>query len=115
MRRGLIAIGGRTGDFAGVGMIAGTILIGGEVGIRNGAGMKRGTIGLLAAASEPIDMLPTFKYAATYRPTFLTLFLRHLAASGFALPDGAAEAEYRRYCGDFLELGKGEILIRHAA
>lgn len=115
MRRGLIAVGGRAGDFAGVGMIAGTILIGGEVGIRSGAGMKRGTIGLLNAASEPVDILPTFKYASTYRPTFLTLYFRYLAAHGFAVPAGADGAQYRRYCGDFLELGKGEILIRHAA
>jgi formylmethanofuran dehydrogenase subunit C len=115
MRRGLIAVGGNAGDFAGVAMIAGTILIGGEVGIRNGAGMKRGTIGLLGAPTAQIEMLPTFKYATTFRPTFLTFYLRHLAGNGFAVPEGAATAEYRRYCGDFLELGKGEILVRHAA
>lgn len=115
MRRGLIAVGGGVGDFAGVSMIAGTILIGGDVGIRGGAGMKRGTIGLLSPSPEPTEMLPTFKYASTYRPTFLTLYLRHLAANGFRVPDGAIGAEYRRYCGDFLESGKGEILVRHAA
>lgn len=115
MRRGLIAVGGNAGDFAGVAMIAGTILIGGEAGIRNGAGMKRGTIALLGPASDSIELLPTFRYASTYRPTFLTLYLRHLADSGFAVPDGAAGSEYLRYCGDFLELGKGEILVRDAA
>lgn len=113
MRRGLIAVGGRAGDFVGVGLIAGTVLVFGEPGIRHGAGMKRGTIGLFAGGSP--DMLPTFKYACTYRPTFLRLYLRHLAALGFAVPEGCLDAAYRRYCGDFLELGKGEILVREAA
>ena len=112
-RRGLIAVGGRAGDFVGVGMIAGTVLVFGEPGIRHGAGMKRGTIGLFAGGSP--DMLPTFKYACTYRPTFLRLYLRRLAALGFAVPEGCLDAAYRRYCGDFLELGKGEILVREAA
>ena len=114
MRRGLIAIGGRAGDFAGVGMIAGTVLLCGESGIRHGAGMKRGTVALLGTASPP-DPLPTFKFACAYRPTFLRLFLRHLQQRGFAIPAGCLDAVYRRYCGDFLELGKGELLVRVAA
>jgi formylmethanofuran dehydrogenase subunit C len=109
MRRGLIAIGGRSGDAAGVGMIAGTILIFGEPGIRNGAGIKRGTIGLLDPAARP-EILPTFKYALTCRPLFLSLYLRHLEDLGFPVPPECRETEYHRYCGDFLELGLGEIL-----
>lgn len=109
MRRGLIAVGGRAGDAAGVGMIAGTILLFGEPGIRNGAGMKRGTIALLDSATPP-EILPTFKYAATDRPLFLQLYLRHLRGLGFPVPDVCLTARYHRYRGDFLELGKGEIL-----
>ncbi len=108
MRRGLIAIGGKCGDFAGVNMIAGSVLVFGEPGIRCGAGMKRGTVGLLGTATP--DILPTFRYACTYQPTFLRVYLRQLAQLGFPVPTGAMDASYRRYCGDFLELGKGELL-----
>lgn len=108
MRRGLIAIGGRAGDAAGVGMIAGSIIIRGEAGIRYGAGMKRGSIILLGA--DVPELLPTFRYSGTYEPTILRVLLGHLSDRGWSIPDGALEASYRRYHGDFLELGKGEIL-----
>ena len=113
MRRGLIAVGGRAGDFAGAGMIAGTILLCGQAGAHYGAGMKRGTIALLgrSAGAEP---LPTFELASRYRPTFLRLYLRRLTACRFPLPQGCWDAEYQRYCGDFLESGKGELLLRAA-
>ncbi len=113
MRRGLIAVGGRAGDFAGVNMIAGTIFIGCETGNRYGAGMSRGSIVLLGADSP--DMLPTFRFACTYRPTFLSIYLRHLSAARWPVPPGSLESAYRRFLGDFLELGKGEILTRVAA
>ncbi|HUG94129.1 MAG TPA: formylmethanofuran dehydrogenase subunit C [Planctomycetaceae bacterium] len=111
MRRGLIAIGGGAGDAAGFGMIAGTVLVGGECGIRPGAGMKRGAIGLFGAAPPP-EMLPTFKAAGVFRPVWLRIFLRHLRSAGFAFAEECLEAEYRHYRGDFLESGKGEILVR---
>ncbi|MCA8994854.1 MAG: formylmethanofuran dehydrogenase subunit C [Planctomycetaceae bacterium] len=113
MRRGLIAIGGSIGDVAGVGMIAGTILSFGEVGIRHGAGMKRGTIGLFGTESP--EMLPTFRFSCTYRPTFLPLYFTHLKRCGFPVPEDCFGAMYRRYCGDLLETGKGEILTRVAS
>lgn len=112
MRRGLIAVGGKAGDFAGVNLIAGSIIIGGETGIRYGAGMKRGSIVLLGTDSP--DILPTFRLACTYRPTFLRIYLRHLSAAGWPLPAESLDANYRRYNGDFLELGKGEILVRQS-
>lgn len=111
MRRGLIAIGGTAGDAAGFNMIAGSIFIFGESGIRPGAGMRRGTIGLFSAASPP-DMLPTFRHASTYQPVFLQLYLRQLAKWDFPVPEECFQANYHRYLGDFLELGKGEILVR---
>jgi formylmethanofuran dehydrogenase subunit C len=114
MRRGIIAVGGNAGDAAGFNMIAGTILVFGEMGIRPGAGMRRGTIGLLGTAKHP-DMLPTFRAAGAFQPTFLKFYLLELARLGFDVPEDCFEAEYRRYCGDFLEMGKGEILLRKAA
>lgn len=113
MRRGLIAIGGRAGDVAGGGMIAGSIFIFGEPGIRSGAGMKRGTIALFDTQA-PHEMLPTFRYACTYRPVFLRPYLLHLRQRGFPMPVECLNARYQRFCGDFLELGKGEILTRVA-
>ena len=110
MRRGLIAVGGKCGDFAGVNMIAGSVLVFGKPGIRCGAGMKRGTVGLLGATSP--DILPTFKYACTSQPTFLRVYLKYLLNLGFPVPADALDASYRRYCGDFLELGKGELLTK---
>lgn len=110
MRRGLIAIGGKCGDFAGVNMIAGTVLVFGEPGIRCGAGMKRGTVGLLGTSNA--DILPTFKYACTYEPTFLKVYLQYLRNLGFPVPPETLTASYRRYCGDLLELGKGELLTK---
>lgn len=114
MRRGLIAIGGRAGDAVGVGMIAGSVFVFGEPGIRNGAGMKRGTIGFFSA-DHPIDILPTFRLACSYRPVFLQLYLRRLQEAGMPVPDACFTSNYRRYVGDFLEMGKGEVLVREAA
>lgn len=113
MRRGLIAVGGQVGDFAGVGMIAGTILVGAGGGMRHGAGMKRGTIALLGGHSR-FDPLPTFQSTGRFQPTFLRLLLRELESAGFAVPAGAATATYERWCGDLVESGKGEVLVRQA-
>lgn len=111
MRRGLIAVGGRAGDAIGFGLLAGSIFVFGECGIRPGAGMKRGTIALLGTASPP-DMLPTFRPSCTDEPVFLRLYLRHLRSRGFAVPDECFTSSMRRYNGDFLEEGRGEILVR---
>lgn len=111
MRRGLISIGGNAGDAIGAGMIAGTVLVFGIAGCRAGAGMKRGTIGLLSA--EPFEqLLPTFHYSCTYCPSFLALYLSHLRELDFPVPGDVDVSSYRRFCGDLLELGKGEILTR---
>lgn len=114
MRRGFIAIGGRSGDASGFNLIAGTILLFGETGIRLGAGMRRGTIGLLGQHTPP-RMLPTFRLAGPVTPLFLRLYLKRLESAGFPVPEDLRSVSYLRYCGDFLELGKGEILVRQSA
>lgn len=111
MRRGVIAVGGRTGDATGFNMIAGTVLAGGETGIRPGAGMRRGTV---VFTGDTPDILPTFRDAGLQRPTFLRFYLLELRRLGFAVADELLESDYRRYDGDFLELGRGEILMRAA-
>jgi formylmethanofuran dehydrogenase subunit C len=107
MRNGLIAIGGDCGDFAGVNMLAGSIIVLGRLGIRCGAGMKRGSIVSLREA----EILPTFSYACTYRPGFLSLYLLHLRERGLRIDDRAIEGRYKRWCGDAIELNRGEILL----
>ena len=110
MRRGLIAIGGETGDAPGVAMIAGTVLVFGETGIRPGPSMKRGTIAFMG--KEAPEVLPTFKFTGVCQPVFLLPYLKHLKSLGFPIDDDLMTASYRRYNGDFLELGKGEIFAR---
>ena len=114
MRRGLIAVAGQTGDAPGYNMLAGTLLLFGPMGIRPGAGMKRGTIVLFSGSQAP-PMLPTFRKANCDSPGFLSLYLRHLQDLGFPVPEELFSHRYQRYRGDFLELGRGEILIRQTA
>jgi formylmethanofuran dehydrogenase subunit C len=110
MRRGLIAIGGNTGDFAGVSMLAGSVFIFGQPGIRIGAGMKRGTIAVFGA--DPA-LLPTFCFDCIYRPVFMSLYLRQLRAWNFSFPQKYSHGSYRRYSGDLVALGKGEVFLSH--
>lgn len=114
LRRGLIVVGGGCGDAVGVGLIAGTVLVFGEPGIRHGIGMKRGSIVFFHPGPQ-LDILPTFRAGACDRPLFLQLYLKHLQAQGFPVPDDCFSSRYRRYSGDHLELGRGELLVREAA
>jgi formylmethanofuran dehydrogenase subunit C len=108
MRRGLIAVGGASGDFAGVSLIAGSIFLFGPCGARPGAGMKRGTLAFVGTQPE---LLATFRYACTYRPVFLALYLRRLRDWGFPIDDRFLGGRWRRFCGDQVALGKGEALV----
>ena len=109
MRRGLIVVLGDTGEFAGAGMLAGSVFVGGRLGGRPGAGMKRGTI---VAFGEAPELLPTFRYACSYRPVFLQCYLRSLEASGLIESPGLPDGELRRYVGDMNSGGRGEVLVR---
>jgi len=109
MRRGLIAIGGDAVDFVGVSMIAGSVFIFGRPGIRIGAGMKRGTIAVFG--TDP-PLLPTFRFDCIYLPVFMNLYFQQLRAWDFSFPREYSHCSYRRFSGDLVALGKGEILIR---
>ena len=84
------------------------MLLFGEPGVRLGAGMKRGTVVLFAG---PAPLLPTFRYDCTYTPVFMALYLRQLAAWGFAPAANINGGAYRRFSGDLVGLGKGEVLV----
>lgn len=107
MRRGLIAIGGNAGDFTGVNMLAGTIIVLGEMGIRAGAGMKRGSI----ICRSKTELLPTFTRSCEYRPTFLHHYFKYLQAMGMIISDSLIAGPFERWCGDSIELNRGEILL----
>ena len=106
MRGGLIAVGGNSGDFTGVNMLSGSIFVLGELGIRAGAGMKRGSI----VSMKDAPLLPTFSYSCTYRPGYMTLYLLHMTRV-FDIAEEYLEGPYKRYCGDSVELNRGEILL----
>jgi formylmethanofuran dehydrogenase subunit C len=107
MRRGLIAVGGDCGDFAGVNMLAGTVVVLGSLGWRTGAGMHRGSV----IGMRPAELLPTFTYSCSYRPAFLRLVLLHIQRLGLAVTPAMLEGSYQRWCGDAVELNRGEILL----
>jgi formylmethanofuran dehydrogenase subunit C len=111
MRRGLIAIGGECGDFAGVNMLAGTIVVLGSLGWRTGAGMRRGSI----VSMRPVELLPTFAYSCTYQPSFLRRYLLHLRQLGLDVTPPMLNGSYQRWCGDAVELNRGEVLLLDAA
>lgn len=107
MRRGLITVLGDTGDFTAGNMVAGTVIVGGTTGRRTGAEMKRGTVILI---QEP-EMMPTFQQTCVYEPVFLNVFVRLLRAAGINVPGLEENVTCRRYAGDQVVQGKGEILI----
>ena len=109
MRRGLIAVQGNAVEFTGARMIAGSIFVFGTLGARAGAGMKRGTIVALGGMAD--SLLPTFRYACSYRPTFLRFYLRRLREWGLPVTEEQVEGVFLRYTGDITTLGKGEILV----
>ena len=113
MRRGLIAIGGSTGDMIGFNMIAGTVIVFGECGIRPGAGMRRGTLALFGP--NPPQLLPSFRYAATYQPQSVKIMLRTIKDLGFEFDEELVQSEFELFHGDLVSVGRGEILFRHQA
>ena len=113
MRRGLIAIGGSAGDMIGFNMIAGTVVVFGECGIRPGAGMRRGTLALFGP--NPPQLLPSFRYAATYQPQSVKIMLRTIKDLGFEFDEALVQSEFDLFHGDLVSIGRGEILFRHQA
>jgi formylmethanofuran dehydrogenase subunit C len=113
MRRGLIAVGGDCGDAPARNMLAGTVLVLAGCGRWPAANMRRGTLALLGG--EPVELLPTFRRACRLRPAMLPLLLAELRRHGFPCDERLASAECTHYCGDLVDLGRGEVLTLHDA
>jgi formylmethanofuran dehydrogenase subunit C len=107
MRRGLVAVGGRTGGGAGLRMLAGTVLALGGLGAEAGIGNKRGSLASGAAASP----LPSYAFAARLRPPALGLQLRRARALGLTVDEALLLGRWARWSGDRTELSRGELLI----
>lgn len=108
MRRGTIFVTENSGDFTGGEVIAGTIFILGSVGKSLGAGMKRGSIIL----SKLPELLPSFYYSGKFKPLFLSVYFKYFEREfSFKVPKKLKKAVFERYMGDFLAVGKGEILV----
>ena len=107
-RRGIIAVEGGVGDGAGRAMLAGTVVAFGPVGAEPGLWSKRGSIVALGSVTPPV----TYRYACTYRPSYLPVTLGYLKRRyGCPVTPAHLSGLYRRYSGDLAELGAGEILV----
>jgi formylmethanofuran dehydrogenase subunit C len=108
MRRGLVAVGRSAGARAGLHAIAGTVVVLGDAGPEPGLGTKRGSLVVFGEA----PLLPTFRPACDYDPVFVRLLVRALRSDlGFPLAERFTGGLFRRYAGDFAQLGRGEILV----
>jgi formylmethanofuran dehydrogenase subunit C len=95
---------------AGFNMIAGNVYVFGNAGIRPGAGMRRGTIGIFG--DQPPELLPTFHRGGVIEPLYLRLAFRGLSDLGFAVDGELLDAQFELHHGDFIEGGRGEIILR---
>lgn len=107
LRRGLVVIGGDLGAQAGRQMRAGTLVAFGRIAGGAGWGNRRGSIVALGG----LDVPSTYREACTFEPVFLRLLLVGLARAGrLPVTQSMIDGRYRRFCGDLLPPGKGEIL-----
>jgi formylmethanofuran dehydrogenase subunit C len=107
-RRGLVVVLGDAGEAVARGMIAGSVFVFGRVGPDAAQFNKRGSLVALGG----IDIPQTYRYACEYRPPHIRITLLYLARRyGVAVDSRQVGGRYRRYCGDLVAPGKGEILV----
>lgn len=107
MRRGLLVVGGDSGEFPGVRMLAGTFVCLGRLGSGAGLEMKRGS--LVAGSSG--SLLPGFRPAGEADPEWLRIYLVHLRSLGLTGLNFQDVRPPKRFTGDHLVTGKGEVLV----
>lgn len=111
LRGGTIAIKGNAGDALGTSMIAGTILVGGAAGRRFGAGMKRGSIVVRGDRMDEWTIPPTFRETSRSSAVWLRFWLNELSKLGWTLSDWSRPWHAELFAGDFLQKGRGEIVV----
>lgn len=107
MRRGLVAVTGEVGGGAGLRMLAGTVIALGGLGEGAGLGNKRGSL----VSGKPVQLLPSYAFAASYKPPALRLQLLRARELLLRIDDALINGAWGRWSGDRTELGRGEILI----
>lgn len=107
MRRGLLVIGGDSGESTGVRMLAGTIFCLGRLGPGAGLEMKRGSL----VAGSSVALLPGFRPAGEADPEWLRIYLISLRRLGLLYPHSWDRQPHKRFTGDHLVTGKGEVLV----
>jgi formylmethanofuran dehydrogenase subunit C len=88
-------------------MLAGSLLIAGKAARGAGVGMRRGS--LVAGRLE--RPLPGFRPAGPADDEWLRIYFRFLENPGIVVPGGWLQRGLRRFTGDHLALGKGELLV----
>ena len=107
-RRGLIVVMGNAGADAARSMIAGSLLVAGRCGDGAARLNKRGSVIAIGGLEVP----SSYRYACTFRPPHLRVTLTYLARRyGLSFDSAVVNGRYRRFCGDLLAPGKGEILV----
>jgi formylmethanofuran dehydrogenase subunit C len=107
LRRGIIAVAGTVGPHALRSALAGTVIAFGNVGDAAARWSKRASLIAMSGVAVPAG----YAYASTYQPGFVRVLLTHLRRSyAFPVTPEHIERSFERYCGDFAELGRGEIL-----
>jgi formylmethanofuran dehydrogenase subunit C len=107
MRRGLVVVSGRTGSGTGLRMLAGTVIALSGIGAEAGLGNRRGSL----VSGRSIEPLPSYAFAARYRPPALRLQLHRARDLWLRVDDALVNGTWARWSGDLTELGRGEILI----
>ena len=88
-------------------MLAGTVIALGGIGAEAGLGNRRGSL----VSGRAVEPLPSYTFAARFRPPALGLQLRRARELGLTVDDALLRGTWARWSGDRTELGRGEILI----
>lgn len=107
LRRGIIAVAGHAGPQALRAALAGTLIVFGDVAEPAGRWSKRASLIGMSHVTVPAG----YAYACNYQPGFVRVLLAHLRRTyAFPVSPEVLPTSFERYCGDFAELGRGEIL-----
>jgi formylmethanofuran dehydrogenase subunit C len=111
LRRGMIVIRGTVAPFAGVHMNGGQIFAFGQVSKRLGANAK-GNGGFIACLGGVEQMLPTYIYDSTFKPTFMRVYLQQLSKN-LEVKEAVnfMDAQFERFSGDLACGGNNEIFV----
>ena len=108
MRLGTVLIKGDAGDYCASRMLAGTIAVLGKAAGFAGYGMKRGT---LLLKTMPNDLPATFNDCGAHYINYLPLLIKSWQSLDSKFTRLEPRSRVRRYMGDLVNAGKGEILV----